>query len=396
MACPASVVLTKDMPNESSKYADEGTAAHDLGRRALEHGKDCAFWIGEQIQVGKRVFTVDEEMAANVQIYVDDVKARAKGGELLVEQRVDISEAVGVPDQFGTSDAVIIQGDHLIVVDLKYGRGERVEAKRNPQGALYLLGTAHTFDLLGPFKRFTFVVSQPRLDHIDEYEFSPAELETVVHCGHAASGRITILLAAGVHEDIDYNPGEKQCRWCAAKPTCRALARSVSQAVYDDFEVVDDATEAAPEVNVGVPDENTDLATRFLKVRFIEEWCESIRTEMVRRIAEGIRIVGPDGEPYKMVEGGGGKRSWNDIAKAEAMLVGQLGDKAYAPRVPITAPAAAKLLNKKKTAATWELFENLITKSAGRPQLALGSDPRPVFSGAAGADEFMQEDDSAE
>lgn len=46
MTCPGSVALTKDMPDTSSKFADEGTLAHALAERALRDGKDAKEYIG--------------------------------------------------------------------------------------------------------------------------------------------------------------------------------------------------------------------------------------------------------------------------------------------------------------------------------------------------------------
>jgi hypothetical protein len=94
----------------------------------------------------------------------------------------------------------------------------------------------------------------------------------------------------------------------------------------------------------------------------------------------------------KIVEGRQGKRRWVDPGQAEAALVGQLGDKAYEPRSVISAPAAAKLLDRKKTGALWaDIFVPLIQRSPGRAILALGSDARPPFKGGAAVEEF--EDD---
>jgi len=101
-------------------------------------------------------------------------------------------------------------------------------------------------------------------------------------------------------------------------------------------------------------------------------------------------VPGSDGQPLKFVQGKEGSRKWDEekLADVEALLVGQLGPKAYKPHEIITAPAAGKILDKKKTAPTWALFQDYIKRGAAQPMLALGSDTRPPFSGAATSGDF--------
>lgn len=77
MTCPGSVALCKDLPDSSSKYADEGTAAHDLAARCLITGQNAAQYMGEILPGG---FVVDTNMAGYVQQYVDFVRSVQKGG----------------------------------------------------------------------------------------------------------------------------------------------------------------------------------------------------------------------------------------------------------------------------------------------------------------------------
>ena len=50
-----------------------------------------------------------------------------------VEQTLDLSEVLGVPDQSGTGDYIAIVGKELQVHDLKYGKGVKVSATNNWQ-----------------------------------------------------------------------------------------------------------------------------------------------------------------------------------------------------------------------------------------------------------------------
>ena len=116
LSCPGSVQATENLPNPSSKYALEGSAAHELGEICLKTGTWCAEFIGKALPETR--WTVDEEMAGYVQEYVDLVQQLAGRGELEVEVRLDFSHIV--PDGFGTSDAITYDplSKTLTVIDL--------------------------------------------------------------------------------------------------------------------------------------------------------------------------------------------------------------------------------------------------------------------------------------
>lgn len=164
----------------SSKYADEGTAAHELAKWVLTARIDgrertAADYIGTEIKVRRwdaparkhktRSFTVDRDMAEHVDEYVDRfmLMSQARSVERFCEQRVHYHEYLGVPKHlaWGTSDGVAIlwnqpelewedpdtgkvitypAGDELQVHDLKYGAGATVFADVL-QAKLYAAGT---------------------------------------------------------------------------------------------------------------------------------------------------------------------------------------------------------------------------------------------------------------
>lgn len=385
MQCPGSIAMEAGLPDTSSKHADEGTAAHTIASRALEYGKRAEFYLGESIQVDTAVFTVDQDMADALQMYLDEVNARAKGADLYVEQRVDLSEAFGVKNQFGTSDATIVDmpKKHLTVIDLKYGMGVKVYAEKNEQMMSYALGELIKWSLAADFDFITMVIVQPRIDHIDEWTCSANDLREF-----QVKARCAVKIAMKKGERV-LSPGEKQCRWCKAKATCPALAALVSQEVFNDFESIDSptlVTEAPPRV----PDTDDILGRRMGNLEIIEDWCRAVRAEGERRVFAGSTILGPDGLPYKVVEGKRGARRWLDdkATEIEGLLVGVLGERAYEPKAVITAGAAAKILDKKKTAATWEVFSSYYAQGAGRPNIVKGSDPRPPYNAAAADSEF--------
>lgn len=387
----------------SSTFADDGTASHHWGALCLSNGLDPKMcgedinaedFLGETQTINGKPYTMDETRASFVQQYIDDVRRRAIGGSLFVEYKIDLSDLLG-EDQGGTGDAIIFAPkNNLVCEDLKYGTAEKVFAKYdgeiNYQLGLYLIGALKDAELMGrKIKTVTGVISQPRLGHVDEHTIPVAELQLLAKKATDAVRIAGIAMIGTETERLAYlNPGEKQCRWCRAKANCPALAKYVADQVRADFETIF----AEPPV---APRDTNKLALAHVAVPLIEQWCKAVKAEVWKLVSGGTPVRGPDGLPYKIVDGKQGKRAWTDKAAAEAALLGQLPhDKVYEPREIITAPAAAKLLDKKKTEALWtDLFKPLIKNAAGQLSLVPGSDPRPPASNAAGAGEFEDESD---
>jgi hypothetical protein len=364
---------------DSSSYADDGSATHFFASERLNNRYPLMTVIN-----GKE-YTLDEERAARVQGYVDDVRHRAIGGHLMVEIRSELSADVG-----GTADAgIALPAQRLgIVEDLKDGSGEKVMASSdgepNPQLAGYALSLLPHFELFGPIDNVLLVVYQPKLNHIDEFLMS---VEALRAFGQKLSIAVDIAKACIANPNSTYAdghmiPGKRQCRWCRAPSTaCKARTKYVQDEIRADFETIAAEQPILPG--------RFKLASAFGAVPFIRQWCATVEAEVTRLVADGKEIIGPDGKPFKFVEGKEGARKWIDETAAEAALTGQLGPKAYSQPKLITAPQAAKILKTKKTEALWaDVFEPLISRPRGRPILTIGSDSRPTFTGSATADDF--------
>jgi len=372
MRCPGSLLLEEKLPDTSSVYADEGTAAHEVGAWILASNLDEATArkvVGELgVEVNGKVWPITDDMIDHCIDYAKLVREYANGRPILTERRLEFSHVVDVANQFGTSDAVILGDDTLFVVDLKYGMGVKVDAMDNEQLQLYALGALKEYEFLGDFSLVQMVIHQPRLNHVAEYVITVPELL-------AFGRRAKEAAALALTPNATLVPGEKQCRFCKAKATCPALREEVLDIVAADASDFDDLTET-------VNDGDTDyLSVAMDKVGLVEDWCKAIRAEVERRLMAGQTVPN-----YKLVEGRQGNRAWADKEAIEALFQSWRLRKDEMYDFSLISPTKAEKL---LTPVRWEKAQSLISRSAGKPSVAPVTDRRPAISGgAATADEF--------
>lgn len=376
MACPGSLALEESLPKgqreQSSKYADEGTAAHELASLALEKNESCAVVVATN---DHPAWTL--EMARDVQPYVDLVREMATGHALFIEQRVDYSIAIGVRDSFGTADAIILTSDNteLMIVDLKFGRGVEVSAEENEQLMLYALGAIETYDTIiekDKLKRIRLVISQPRLGAVSEWDCGMGYLEAFRQDAAKAASKT-------IEGGTIYNPGEDQCRFCKAAGICPALANKIEEVIDVAFDNLDEP--------LPIPTDNRLLALKMSAIGMIEDWCTAIRAAVEAQLIQGQAVPG-----YKLVQGKMGNRKWSDEREVEKLFKSwDLKSEDIYDMTLISPTVAEKLL--KKTSTRWKVLVDLITRTEGKPSVALESDRRPALSVTPVSEDFEALDD---
>jgi hypothetical protein len=403
IACKASTAAQLGQPDHSSEFADDGTASHELAKWCLDNGTDAVAYMGRVIKVGEREFEVDDERAEYVQMYVDGVRERIEAYrltgatvEVLVEQRLSIEHITGEKGAKGTSDCVLIAvwpdgRAEICVIDLKYGRGVEVSAVENYQGMIYAEAARNEHADFYDFTSVRIVIHQPRVsEKPSEWEITPAALqEWIAQTAKPAAEQGMLYVESVDFVPLsmgDFNPGEKQCRFCKAKAVCPALAAHVEATVDADFEVLAGAADkperAAALLDVEMLD-NDRLGTIYTSLDLIDSWAKAVRGRIEHELLNGNAVPG-----VKLVQGRRGARQWSSTEEAEALLKSMRLKQEQMYNFKLISPTQADKLLAKESPRRWKKVEALITQRDGSPSVAPESDKRPALVIAPPADDF--------
>ena len=344
MACPGSLVLEEPLPNKSSDASDEGTAMHAIAAFILTedspgYGKPAVGWINGTVPVsgkGEPFRKVDftEDMADLVQGYCDTVNALAVGNTLLVEQRVDFSEFVGVPEQFGTLDTGIVDDivGELFVIDLKTGH-RPVSVVKNTQGMLYALGLLRKLagSIASAPNVFTAArrrgittirlgIYQPKVrEGLSEWSCTLDELAEFAQWVHGKAQSVEgakqsfekMPRAEWDRIYLNPTPNDEECAFCRAMATCPAAAQAVINTVGADFSVMAGEDYA---YDLAQADE-IYLDAKMLAAPFLEQFVKATRSEVERRL-----LAGHEMPSFGLELGRKPARAWSDADAVEEML----------------------------------------------------------------------------
>jgi hypothetical protein len=391
--CPPSVRLQEGFPNESSVYAAEGTFAHEICEYKVRK------YLHERVKRPQSEEYDTEEIEQITDVYAEFVisiieKMKENGCEPLafVEERVDYSHIA--PSGFGTADMLIIGKDEngrglLHVCDFKTGAGVFVDADHNSQMMLYALGGLAAYGFLYDVEIVRMSIIQPRLDNISTFECSRAELE---EWGESIKP-IAKLAYEGKGEQ---HPGD-WCRFCRAKPVCKACADEALALCREDFLDLDAVAfdDTAEESDMTAPYEAdtqtavfkqpglipiAELAEIMPTLNRISSWIEAVFAFVSSEaINHGVPIPG-----YKVVEGRS-KRVFTDTKAVADTAVANGYTDLYKQSL-ITLTEFEKMMGKKKFN---ELLGEYVAKPPGKLALVPESDPRePVDLTATPDQEF--------
>jgi len=376
MRCPASVVVTRDMPEDSSPYAIEGTCAHRLAELLL-NGAD-GFPADEAAKVIAAGVDPDS-LVEPVRVYVDYV--RSLGSEIVTEVSLDISLITKEPEARGTSDAVVFSEGVLHVCDLKYGKGEPVSADGNPQLAIYAGAALAAFDFLGEIREVCMHIVQPRLNSISVWRVSVDELMAFLADVTRAGAQCLRLLDENRDPDTVpaefFQPCAKACRFCRHRGKCAALAKYALSVAGLDLPA---PLKASLDVQ--------QLAYILDRIGLIKSWMGEVEAAAHAALMEGREVPG-----YKLVEGRAGSRKWTDESKAEKLLKAWKVPADFRYVKSLISPTQAEKLLKLKTLTDeqWAELCGYVSREPGKPTVVPASDKRPAISGRPAAEDFPDE-----
>lgn len=363
LSCPPSARLEEQFPNESSEFAREGTVAHSLAELSARYNLSDISKKEFNAQKKKLLATEDgkkfynEEMQEHAKDYAELIfgklqEARTRSVDAFAELEVQVDFSKWVPEGFGTSDCVIVADDWLEVIDLKYGKGHRVEATGNPQMRLYALGALEYYGQLYDIKNVRMTIFQPRLSG----EQSSDEI-TVAELMKWAEKIVKPRAKQAFNGKGEFAPSEEACKFCRAKETCKARYEK-NLALFD---------EAEDPLLITVE----EAAAVLEKAADIRAWLTDLENLVQSTLLSGEPVTG-----WKIVEGRSNRKFSDDLKVAEAMKAAGYDEALLYEKKLITLTQMEKDFGKKKVA---EVLGSLIIKPQGKPTLAPESDKRPAF-----------------
>lgn len=345
--CPGSIALTRDVVEEESSFAAEGSLCHELGELALRERL-----LKERIQYPQGRFTPEmynaiEAYRCHVENLIDEF-----GSDYVafVEQRVEYGPMIGVPGMFGTSDCILLWPGSGVVaaVDLKYGKGVEVHAEENTQGMLYALGVLELVQGICDIERVLICIDQPRRDHFSRWEISTSDLL-------AWAESIKPIAISALDGSGPVRPGA-WCDegFCKVRHTCAARAKE-AMAAFEEHDAIP---------GVLTPEQIAELLPILPRVK---AWAEGLLA-----FAQENALLGQKYPGYKLVAGRSFRR-WSEEERVAALLEAEGLDPWVKKLIGIG--EAEKLVGKNHP-----VFE-LTVKPEGKPVLVPESDRRAEFNG---------------
>lgn len=378
--CPASVFLNKDIPDEGSVYADEGTAAHTLMELAgKEYFKGFEFdsikttlalKLAEMMTRGPQgKFTITDAWADEViscaRVWLTELDKVCGGfpDYVAFETRVN---SVEIPNgsMGGTADCLMLVGGTLHVFDYKHGQGVPVSAENNPQLSLYgYMAYMSHLDL--PVKNVELHIVQPRADNTNAWKTSVEHLCTWFdEIVQPQAERVISICETGKYTLEDFTVTKSGCRFCKAKAACPAMTREVS-------------TELDLPRVLTVPDSPEKLS-RLLDFKPVAEaYFDAVEKKVFDLLSNGQSVPG-----FKLVSGRPGNRKWTDSAQAlDELKKAKLKMSEYYKTPEVISPSQAEKLFKQGVIGErkWQTLQGLITRPEGKPTLAPETDKRPAL-----------------
>lgn len=348
LVCTPSARLEEHIKS-SSTYAEEGSLAHSMAETALKFNTsaDNPSTIGHFQLNPLYSSEMPHEVGKYVE-YVNDITTDT--AQRFIEVKLDMSFIA--PNHKGTADAIVINNDMLSIVDLKYGKGVRVDAENNPQQMLYAVAALNMLDIVYDINKVNLCIHQPRLNHISEWQISVSDLRKWV--------TETVKPAADRAYKGEGSPiAGEHCKFCKVKGNCRALAEHNIRLAEYNFK-------AAPLLS------NSEIANILKQLPIFKDWATSVEDYAYAQLMDGKSVIG-----FKLVEGRGKRVITNQNGLIEALHKAGYKDTEIHKTELLGLTALESMIGKKQFSI---ISNSFIERVKGSPTIALETDLRPEYS----------------
>lgn len=389
MICPASVGFTKDMPNVSSSYAEEGTKAHRLCELLVtkEWGSPTIPLLAE---LDERWAEADDEMRDAAKTYVEEIRKRRVEpvSYFATEKSLSIGFLTGEQGARGTGDCVMVAGNTLYVIDFKYGKGVPVSPVENPQLTIYGLAAYEELDIFtqAAIRDIQLLIVQPRIGNISQWGFHAMDVTSKALRVRDLADKA--LACADAYKIDDFHPDEHACRFCLGKGTCPALRAKVASEVLAEFGDAPLGEVQTTPSGIPVPTDAEGISKAMHWIPLIKTWVDAVEASANARLTAGDEVPG-----FKLVAGRPGPRKWSDPVAAESVLKKSLRVSEVYEKKLISPTTAAKLAKVGSIAPNrWEQLSSLIVRSEAKPTVVPDSDPREALPSVRDAFEALPDE----
>jgi len=325
-------------------------------------------------------FVIDADRAARVRIATKYIARRGENAVVAAEMRVDPQWLTSRDDLGGTVDVQIHHlGERFLeIIDYKDGMNDAWDSALL-QMEQYAVGVLSQFQATDPdqypFDYVILTVIQPKLGLKGGEVIRSVEYPIARVLGEVVE---TIVAQATATDapDAPLVPGEKQCRYCAHRGACSALATQALQVV----DRVDLSVSAADKDPTTMTDEQ--IVQIMEAAPLMRQLLDGVEKEAQRRLESGVPMPG-----LKLVNGRT-SRSWRLGEDEMAEKLVKLGiPKGAIYETRLISPAKAEKLTWKKRDGTEVqlskrqldlLDKEYVAKTLGKPVVALASDSRPA------------------
>lgn len=293
MTCQYSIEAAKDIPEETSKYAEEGTIAHEACEAVF---RENYFNIPFPEDLSLRLLNYDvDEIISCAQGYVEVIDFWLNNKDSIgnvifygIEKGVPIFPEEGC---FGTADCLIIGDKGAAVIDYKHGRGKNVAAN-SLQLRVYAAGVARYLANVPKDYKVNCIVYQPRTD------MAPKEITYTMPELNQTLGDIWKAIEISKQKDLEPIEGN-HCYWCPANRTkdlskkCKLIADKPLKLAQENFgKFLADMNAPIEKFNAPNPARDAAIVKIHALFPLMKKIVEDTTEELMLRLESGEHIDG--------------------------------------------------------------------------------------------------------